>query len=102
MKKSKSMSRIIHVLVIEEDNSECFSIGVIDNITIDCKESFMPRLMNALNEHFDGDTRITSDFIYEDLFGYTPVDLSIEVDHRDYVEYQVDSYNITIAETWLY
>jgi len=96
------MSRIIHVLIIEEDNPECFSIGVINNITINSKDDFMPRLMSALNEHFDGDTKIASEFVYENLFEYMPVNLSIEVDHGDYDEDQIDSYNIIIAETWMY
>lgn len=95
------MSRLIHVLIIEQDNSECFSIGVIDNITIDCKESFMPRLKSALDEHFDADTEIISKFIYEDLFGYSPVSLTIKV-NEDIGATEEGIYYIQIAETWLY
>jgi len=91
--------RIIHVLIIEQENPECFSIGVIDNITINSKDDFMPRLKNALDEHFDGDTKIVSEFLYEDLFGHIPVDLEIEVDRGDE---GADLYDITIAETWMY
>jgi hypothetical protein len=91
------MSRLIHVLIVEQGNSECFSIGVIDNITIGCKESFMPRLKSALDEHFDGDVEIATEFIYEDLFGYSPVKLGLKV-NNDFEEY----YTIYIAETWLY
>ena len=91
------MSRLIHVVIVEQENSECFSIGVIDNITIYDKESFMPRLKNALDEHFDGDTEIVSEFVYEDLFGYVPVELALKV-NNDLEEY----YQIIIAETWLY
>lgn len=91
--------RIIHVLIVEQNNPECLSIGVIDNITIYDKESFIPRLKIALDEHFDGDTKIVSEFVYEDLFSHIPVDLSLEVDCVDSGNYL---YNITIAETWLY
>lgn len=93
--------RIIHVLIIEQDNSDCFSIGVIDNITIDCKESFIPRLKKALDEHFDGDTEIISNFVYEDLFGYSPVSLAVKVNEDSGVT-EEGIYYIQIAETWVY
>jgi hypothetical protein len=94
-------NRVIHVIIVEEDNPECFSIGVIDNITINDKESFMPRLMEALDEHFDADTLIVSDFVYEDLFRHNPVTLTVSV--SDDVGTTSDGfYKITIAETWMY
>lgn len=93
------MSRLIHVVIVEQDNRDYFSIGVIDNITIDCKESFILRLKKALDEHFDGDSEIISDFVYKDLFEYIPVDLSIKVDFGGDGIY---IYGITIAETWFY
>lgn len=89
--------RIINVLIIEQENPECFSIGVINDITINSKDDFMSRLKNALDEHFDGDTEIVSEFVYEDLFGHVPVELGLKV-NNDLEEY----YKITIAETWLY
>lgn len=88
------MSRLIHVVIVEQENRDCFSIGVIDNITIDCEESFKSRLKKALDEHFDCDTEIDDSFNYEDLFRYAPIELDVKAD-----EYY---YKIIVSETWFY
>lgn len=95
------MSRLIHVLIIEEDNPDCFSIGVIDNITVDCEESFRRRLKVALDEHFDADTEIVGEFLYTDLFGFSPVTITVKVG-EDVGVTDEGIYKIKIAETWLY
>lgn len=95
------MSRLIHVHITEIVGQDSFSVGVIDNITIDCEESFRRRLKTALDEHFDSDTEIISEFIYEDLFGYSPVTVAIRVDEDGGVIGE-GIYRVKIAETWMY
>lgn len=95
------MSRLIHVLIIEQDDPEFLSVGVIDNITIDCEESFKSRLKTALDEHFDADTKIVNEFDYTDLFNYRTVELDVSVVSVD-ADYLISNHKILIQETWFY
>lgn len=90
------MSRLIHVAVMDGDTT----IGVIDNITIDCKESFTSRLTKALEEYFDSGVEIIGDFYYENLFNYDDLYIKVGIENEGF-GYAYETY-IKISETWFF
>ena len=83
--------------ITEDGNIDCPNIGYIDNVTIEDREVFMDRLMEALMSHFDSEDMSVDEFDYNCLFDYEPLTIGVLVREGDGYHY-----DITIAETWKY
>ena len=90
-------NNLIHVLVM--DNETNSNVGVIDNITPTCKDSFIGRFKLALEAHYDYEIDI-EDFDFLNLFNNEDVKVSLNMFDND----PSDGYKqeILLSETWIY